>query len=392
MTLWLLQIPMRIPMRMLYCEEADMAAADESLASTRYYPAADDFLASTRYYASGSQPLESDSSTALKDATMGKAVIDVDADADAHISEAATAEPSEMDVDDTYSDCSIQAYFAGLDGAAPADDVSDLLLTCFHDGYDADNESAFDSLAVHDGSTDAGDISRLQDVEDTEDDAADGSSMTREMIEYKHRQIMHSSYTNKAAYMRFCRQASSTKRPIQAELATRFSTDKQSLFLDYIESGENWLVCQAIEARRQVLHKKGKTVYRLKTKRDLMVQYGDDEGLVNEIIASKRKQGLASTNPECPHRADQDLFYCLDEVSMAENHVLEHSQEMRGETEIDKELTKQLFNGSAFGDKAVPLRSGHPLAVWDQVSSGLQSGESHEIELIPAAGAMETLV
>ncbi len=129
----------------------------------------------------------------------------------------------------------------------------------------------------------------------------------------------------------------------------------------------------------------GKTVYRLKTKRDLMVQYGDDEGLVNEIIASKRKQGLASKNPECPHRADQDLFYCLDEMSMAENHILEHSQEMRGETEIDKELTKQLFNGSAFGDKAVPLRSGHPLAVWDKVSSGVQSGESHEIELIPAA-------
>ncbi len=126
-------------------------------------------------------------------------------------------------------------------------------------------------------------------------------------------------------------------------------------------------------------------MFRLKNKRELMVQYGDDEGLVNEIIASKRKQGLASKNPECPHRADQDLFYCLDEMSMAENHILEHSQEMRGETEIDKELTKQLFNGSAFGDKAVPLRSGHPLAVWDQVSSGLQSGESHEIELIPAA-------
>ncbi len=91
------------------CEEADMAAADESLASTRYYPAADDSLASTTYYASGSQPLESDSITALKDDTMGKAVIDVDADADAHISEAATAEPSEMDVDDTYSDCNVEA-------------------------------------------------------------------------------------------------------------------------------------------------------------------------------------------------------------------------------------------------------------------------------------------
>ena len=226
----------------------------------------------------------------------------------------------------------------------------------------------------------------------TTDTSLDEPSLTRAEIEAKHQQILHTSHTNKPAYMRFCRQANSSKRPIPASLAQRFVKDKQSLFLDYIESGEDWMVCTAIESRRQIQKKEGKKKFVLKSKRDLLRQYGDGErgvALVNQIIETKRKQGLASPNPDLPTVREEDLFYCLGEISLSEKHISEHCQELRGESEVDKELATDLFKGSSFGDSSVPLRSGHPTAVWDIVSSSQQSGNRHvsDAEFVPSLEA-----
>ena len=78
---------------------------------------------------------------------------------------------------------------------------------------------------------------------------------------------------------------------------TRFEGDRQSLFADYCESGEDWGVVMVFEQRRQRSQKASKSVWRYKGKKDLFDVYGDWT-VVQRIVDAKTKAGLYVKNPD----------------------------------------------------------------------------------------------
>ena len=198
-------------------------------------------------------------------------------------------------------------------------------------------------------------------------------------IKQKHRDVLMTSYRNKNAYMRFHRQARSKKKRLSKELIARFSTDKQSLFLDFLESGEDWDLVEIFEVRRQRAKKQAKTVYKLKTRKELLKQFDNDAETVDRICEAKRKMGLSCPNPECPDNRKFDVFYVRDEVSMTDMHEQSVDKEMRIQGQLDKEATKALFDGAMFSDTATPIRAPMPAKLWDTITSSLQPGVSHGV-------------
>ena len=206
-----------------------------------------------------------------------------------------------------------------------------------------------------------------------------GDSVGMASIKQKHRDVLMTSYRNKNAYMRFHRQARSKKKRLSKELIARFSTDKQSLFLDFLESGEDWDLVEIFEVRRQRAKKQAKTVYKLKTRKELLKQFDNDAETVDRICEGKRKMGLSCPNPECPDNRKFDVFYVRDEVSMTDMHEQSVDKEMRIQGQLDKEATKALFDGAMFSDTATPIRAPMPAKLWDTITSSLQPGVSHGV-------------
>ena len=206
-----------------------------------------------------------------------------------------------------------------------------------------------------------------------------GDSVGMASIKQKHRDVLMTSYRNENAYMRFHRQARSKKKRLSKELIARFSTDKQSLFLDFLESGEDWDLVEIFEVRRQRAKKQAKTVYKLKTRKELLKQFDNDAETVDRICEGKRKMGLSCPNPECPDNRKFDVFYVRDEVSMTDMHEQSVDKEMRIQGQLDKEATKALFDGAMFSDTATPIRAPMPAKLWDTITSSLQPGVSHGV-------------
>ncbi len=198
-------------------------------------------------------------------------------------------------------------------------------------------------------------------------------------IKQKHRDVLMTSYRNRNAYMRFHRQARSKKKRLSKELIARFSTDKQGLFLDFLESGEDWDLVEIFEVRRQRAKKQAKTVYKLKTRKELLKQFDNDAETVDRICEGKRKMGLSCPNPECPDNRKFDVFYVRDEVSMTDMHEQSVDKEMRIQGQLDKDATKALFDGAMFSDTATPIRAPMPAKLWDTITSSLQPGVSHGV-------------
>ena len=132
----------------------------------------------------------------------------------------------------------------------------------------------------------------------------------------QHEATVRTSYSDKNAYMRFYRQAKGKRKAIPSNLVPRFASDRQSLFLDFVEANEDWGVVSVMEMKRQIHVQSGTTQYRLMNRRELLERYPHDAAFVDHIIETKRRQQLASPDPDCPESRAHDYFYCRDLVVM----------------------------------------------------------------------------
>jgi hypothetical protein len=217
---------------------------------------------------------------------------------------------------------------------------------------------------------DLNDADNAECTDGTEGDVAGSEKpLTRREIEVKHSRILASSYSNKNAYMRFARQSKSRKKPLDPKLMERFLKDKQSLFLDYLESGEDWLTVTALEVRRQLHSKVARTKYALRTRGFLIERYNGNVEMVDSICAAKRRAGLCSPDPDCPEHRENDLYYVRDEVSVEDINLSSHETILQGTARVSKDGAKALFENDKFKDSAVPIRAAVPAGLWGQMDS-----------------------
>jgi hypothetical protein len=159
----------------------------------------------------------------------------------------------------------------------------------------------------------------------------------------------------------------------------RFEGDRQSLFADYCESGEDWGVVMVFEQRRQRSQKASKSVWRYKTKKDLFDVYGDWT-VVQRIVDAKTKAGLYVKNPDIDD-PEWNLFFCRDVLEMSQIDESELTSEITLQSQVDKSAVGTLLGSDRFKDGAVP-NSGStalPTKNWNFVAPGsLQGGVSYD--------------
>ena len=170
------------------------------------------------------------------------------------------------------------------------------------------------------------------------------------------------------------------QRRIPSNLTAKFSSDKASLFQDWLDNGESWAAVSLVEQRRREHSKKTASTFRLVTKKELMAKYGD-EAIVEEVIAAKRKANLWATDPDCPGNRAADVFLCRTDVTMQETDDYTTQQEITIAAEQpDVETVRALTTGDGrFTDQGCPATMACPAAAWDFASAGMQpSGETPE--------------
>ena len=183
------------------------------------------------------------------------------------------------------------------------------------------------------------------------------------------------SYNKKKEWEQFKRQARSSAHPIEQCHIARFAVDRQSLFQDWMEGNKSWGAVKVLEIRRQKSKRKAQKAFKMMSRSDLMRRYDNDEELVAEIIKGKLDNKMFTPNPDCPHRNDQYIYFCIDEITAIDSHSMQIEQQLELEASPDEGSVKSLMGSEGmFGDRATPLRSGLPSAAWGVVMSDLQPG------------------
>ncbi len=286
----------------------------------------------------------------------------------------------EMDAQEMLDDGEEFWDWCENDAEAFASQLQDFYAATGYVGDDIDNASMVPQVGDDLGERGPADVELLQ----TASGAADIISIKQ--LEKEHANVLRTSYTDRTAYMRFIRQSVSKKKPIPANLITRFQTDRQSLFADFVETDECWYTISLIETRRQTMTKEGSKKYRLMSQQDLYEKYKDLQ-IVNKIKESKIKAGLWSHDPNCPDLEECNLYYCLDVMTVEENHRYQIEQTLQGACTPDASaVAKMLGDGGHFADNQIPVRATMPSAFFNAAASTLQPGIEHS-ELMAASPA-----
>ena len=138
----------------------------------------------------------------------------------------------------------------------------------------------------------------------------------------------------------------SKKKPVSAELLERFMHDKDTLFVDYIDAGEN--IGQLELSEEKIKWKDtNKNQCSLQSRSDLLAKYKKPDGTpdhntVNKIIARKTQDGLFEEDDDMPDSEEHRLYYCRKKTTFTASNSSSRVLTLSGKSTVGKDAVKRL--------------------------------------------------